>query len=364
MGNPLSETNWLNSLVGAKGDTGQKGEIGVGQKGAQGSAGTGVTLIGNVPDVAALPAGGNTQGDAYIVQLDDSMHIWNGSAWIDGGPIQGPQGDKGADGQKGEIGVGQKGDQGDQGGQGNVGVKGDQGAPGPSVQGDKGDTGDQGGVGEKGDTGAKGDTGDQGGVGVKGDTGAKGEVGVGVKGDTGDGQKGDTGSKGEPGVGGGGGATKYLLRLEYDVNENLVTADTTFVTATGFTTAGASIVSQVAGGGALNHTATLNFGETNPPVSIVGYGWNPATANYTVVHFDRDQKQVQYEVGISAFTEQATTDGASGNAGQWGGAVFSGAQNYNITVDVDQQALSYGNAVSGGFGNPAKLPHAYLVITF
>ena len=346
MGNPLSETNWLNSLVGAKGDTGQKGEIGVGQKGAQGSAGTGVTLIGNVPDVAALPAGGNTQGDAYIVQLDDSMHIWNGSAWIDGGPIQGPQGDKGADGQKGEIGVGQKGDQGDQGGQGNVGVKGDQGAPGPSVQGDKGDTGDQGGVG------------------VKGDTGAKGEVGVGVKGDTGDGQKGDTGSKGEPGVGGGGGATKYLLRLEYDVNENLVTADTTFVTATGFTTAGASIVSQVAGGGALNHTATLNFGETNPPVSIVGYGWNPATANYTVVHFDRDQKQVQYEVGISAFTEQATTDGASGNAGQWGGAVFSGAQNYNITVDVDQQALSYGNAVSGGFGNPAKLPHAYLVITF
>lgn len=164
--------------------------------------------------------------------------------------------------------------------------------------------------------------------------------------------------------GSGGGATKYLLRLEYDVNENLVTADTAFVTATGFTTAGASIVSQVAGGGALNHTATLNFGETNPPVSIVGYGWNPATANYTVVHFDRDQKQVQYEVGIGAFTEQATTDGASGNAGQWGGAIFSGAQNYNITVDVDQQALSYGNAVAGAFGNPSKLPHAYLVLTF
>ena len=143
-----------------------------------------------------------------------------------------------------------------------------------------------------------------------------------------------------------------------------MTPNTSFVTATGFTTAGASIVSQVAGGGALGHTVTLNFSETNPPVSVMGYAWNPQTGNYTVVHYDRDQKQIQYEVGLGAFTEQATTDGASGEAGQWAANVFSGASNYNITVDVDQQALPYGNAVPGGFGQPDKLPHCYLVLTF
>ena len=143
-----------------------------------------------------------------------------------------------------------------------------------------------------------------------------------------------------------------------------MTPNTSFVTATGFTTAGASIVSQVAGGGALGHTVTLNFGETNPPVSVMGYAWNPQTGNYTVVHYDRDQKQIQYEVGIGAFTEQSTVDGASGEAGQWAANVFSGAGNYNITIDVDQQALPYGNAVPGGFGNPDKLPHCYLVLTF
>ena len=155
-----------------------------------------------------------------------------------------------------------------------------------------------------------------------------------------------------------------MLRLEYDLAENLIVPNTSFVTATGFTTAGANIVSQVAGGGALGHTVTLNFGETNPPVSVMGYAWNPQTANYTVVHYDRDQKQIQYEVGISAFTNQSTVDGGSGEAGQWAGDVFSGAGNYNITIDVDQQALPYGNAVPGGFGAPDKLPHCYLVLTF
>ena len=345
-------------------------------------------MIGDVPNVGSLPSSGNTQGDAYIVQADDSLHIWNGSAWISGGSIQGPTGDKGAQGDPG-----QKGDQGDastvagpKGDQGNPGDKGEQGA-----QGDKGETGNDSTV-----AGPKGDPGE----GQKGETGQKGDQGdastvAGPKGDQGEpGDKGDAGDKGEAGANGGGvpaggttgqalvkasnapqdvtwgavsggGATKYLLRLEYDISENLITANTNFVTATGFTTAGASIVSQVAGGGPLGHTVTLNFSETNPPVSVMGYAWNPATGNYTVVHYDRDQKQIQYEVGIAAFTNQATTDGASGEDGQWGGAVFSGAQNYNITVDVDQQALPYGNGVPGGFGGtPAKLPHAYLVLTF
>jgi hypothetical protein len=180
------------------------------------------------------------------------------------------------------------------------------------------------------------------------------------------GAKGEPGQKGDEGSGGsGGGGKKYLLRLEYDVNESLITGNSTFVTATGFETAGASLVSQTANSGSNSgHNVTLNFADTNPPTSIIGYGWNPATGNYTAAQYDRDTKQVQYEVGIAAFTHQATTDGASGASGQWGGASFSGAGSYNIKLDVDQSALTYGNAVAGAFGNPSKLPHAYLIISF
>ena len=96
----------------------------------------------------------------------------------------------------------------------------------------------------------------------------------------------------------------------------------------------------------------------------LGYGWNPATGNYTAAAYDRDTKQVQYEVGIGAFTNQSTVDGGSGDNGQWAGASFSGAGSYNINVDVDQSALTYGNAVAGAFGSPSKLPHAYLIISF
>ena len=163
---------------------------------------------------------------------------------------------------------------------------------------------------------------------------------------------------------GAGGGNKYLVRLEYDVNEALITANTVFVSATGFETSGASIISQTANSGNSGHDVTLNFSDTNPPTSIIGYGWNPATGNYTAAHYDRDTKQVQYEVGMGAFTHQATTDGASGADGQWGGASFSGAGSYNIKLIVDQSALTYGNAVAGAFGNPSKLPHAYLILSF
>jgi len=178
-----------------------------------------------------------------------------------------------------------------------------------------------------------------------------------------DGSQGPVGATGPQGPSGG--SKKYLVRLEYDVNETLVANNTTFVTATGFATSGASVVSQTANAGSNSgHNITLNFSDTNPPTSIIGYGWNPATGNYTAAAYDRDTKQVQYEVGIGAFTNQSTTDGGSGDNGQWAGASFSGAGSYNIKLDVDQSALSYGNAVAGAFGSPSKLPHAYLIISF
>ena len=75
-------------------------------------------------------------------------------------------------------------------------------------------------------------------------------------------------------------------------------------------------------------------------------------------------KQIDYEVGIGAFTNGSTVDGGSGADGQWSGPVMTGAGSYNITLTVDQQALLYGNAVPGAFGTASKFPHAYLILTF
>ena len=181
-----SSGNWTGPVAGFKGEVGekgatgakgQKGEVGqkgqkgeVGSKGSTGATGTGVTMEGQVATTSNLPSSGNTKGDAYIVQADDSLHIWDGSAWVSGGSIQGPQGSKG---QKGEVGA-----------KGEVGQK--------------GATGQKGEVGQKGDTGQKGQggtNGTNGNDGAKGATGAKGAPGA-------QGQKGEVGQKGAGGAGG------------------------------------------------------------------------------------------------------------------------------------------------------------------
>ncbi|MGN0878439.1 MAG: hypothetical protein ACI4WT_03150 [Oligosphaeraceae bacterium] len=116
---------------------------------------------------------------------------------------QGLKGDTGAQGPKGDTGgMGPQGPKGDTGDMGPQGPKGDTGAQGP-----KGDTGDMGPQGPKGDTGDTGATGPQG---LKGDTGATGPQGP--KGDpfvyadfTAEqlealrGERGETGERGEQG---------------------------------------------------------------------------------------------------------------------------------------------------------------------
>jgi hypothetical protein len=103
-------------------------------------------MKGSVATSSALPATGNTQGDAYIVSADDSLWIWNGSQWISGGSIQGPPGAQGPAGAQGVAGApgqagaqGLKGDTGAPGGQGPqgptgaAGTQGVQGPPGPTA---------------------------------------------------------------------------------------------------------------------------------------------------------------------------------------------------------------------------------------
>ena len=330
-------------------------------------------MQGSVQSVGDLPANGNDQGDAYIVQDDDSLWIWDGSSWVSGGSIQGPQGLAGSSGSSGSSGtIGETGPQGNPGADGSSGSSGTSGSSGSSgVDGNDGSSGSSGSSGVDGNDGSSGSSGSSG---VDGNAGSSGSSGTsGSSGSSGqDGTSGSSGTSGSVGptgptgpAGSGGGATKYLLRLEYDVNENLITTQSAFVPAGGFAIGGAQIISQNAGGGNSNHTVTLNFAaETNPPVSVIGYGWNPNTGNYAVTHFDRDTKQVTYEVGIGAYTNGATVDGGSGQDGQWAADVFSGANNYNIKLDVDQPTLLYGNAAPGAFGAPSKFPHAYLVLTF
>jgi hypothetical protein len=103
-------------------------------------------MKGSVATQSALPATGNTQGDAYIVSADDSLWMWDGTKWVSGGSIQGPPGAQGAQGPQGVAGA--------------PGSTGSTGATGP--QGLKGDPGVAGGQGIQGATGAQGVQGVQG----------------------------------------------------------------------------------------------------------------------------------------------------------------------------------------------------------
>jgi hypothetical protein len=133
--------------VGPQGSTGPQGPQGPqGAQGAQGAAGTGITMQGSVATAGDLPTSGNTQGDAYIVQADDSLHIWDGTVWVSGGSIQGPPGVQGP--------VGPQGIQGPTGATGSTGAQGPVGPEGPT--GPQGSTGAQGPVGPTGPAGADG----------------------------------------------------------------------------------------------------------------------------------------------------------------------------------------------------------------
>ena len=84
----------IEGLQGVSGPAGPAGADGLqGIQGIEGAAGTGINFRGQVSTAAELPASAD-QGDAYIVQADDSLQVWDAtsSSWVSGGSIQGPQG--------------------------------------------------------------------------------------------------------------------------------------------------------------------------------------------------------------------------------------------------------------------------------
>lgn len=117
--------------TGPQGPTGATGPQGI--QGPQGPAGTGITFQGSVATINDLPSTAS-QGDAYIVQSDDSLHVHDGSSFVSGGSIQGPQGQQGIQGPIGQDGAtGPQGPAGNDGAQGPTGQQGPQGPGGASV---------------------------------------------------------------------------------------------------------------------------------------------------------------------------------------------------------------------------------------
>lgn len=139
-----------------------------GAKGEKGDPGTGIKIKGKYDSLSALQAAHPKadEGDAYMAGVN--LYVWNGSAWIDCGNIQGPKGEKGDTGLQGVQ--GEKGERGPQGATGPQGAKGD--------KGDKGDTGPQGPQGIQGERGLQGPQGLQGATGETGATGPQGAQGV------------------------------------------------------------------------------------------------------------------------------------------------------------------------------------------
>ena len=143
---------------GPQGDAGSQGSQGIqGNTGPQGPAGISITFKGQV---SADPSGSGTvtlingttftptNGNAVLSQSNDSLFVFDGSGWVDGGSIQGPQGIQGLQGPQGPTGLqgiagpsgpagptgpaGQAGQDGPQGPQGVAGPQGSQGAQGPT----------------------------------------------------------------------------------------------------------------------------------------------------------------------------------------------------------------------------------------
>lgn len=99
-------TAWAD-LGDFKGDAGPKGDTG--------AMGAGIKILGTKATVGDLPATAAAAGDGYMIGVN--FYVWDGAAFVNVGPIQGPKGDVGARGL-----TGAKGDQGDKG---NTGAKGD-----------------------------------------------------------------------------------------------------------------------------------------------------------------------------------------------------------------------------------------------
>ena len=125
-------------ISGATGATGATGPQGIqGPQGEKGADGASFVVSGTVETVEDLPPTG-TAGEAYFVGsvAPRPVYVWsaNLSAWVNQGPLQGPQGEQGPQGPTGPTGAtGPRGPEGPQGPQGPTGAPGATGAGGKAA---------------------------------------------------------------------------------------------------------------------------------------------------------------------------------------------------------------------------------------
>jgi uncharacterized protein YcnI len=91
--------------TGATGAVGTTGATGLtGSTGPTGPQGTSIEFKGSVANTGSLPTGANDVNDAYIVDADGDLYVWDGATWNSVGQIVGPQGGTGPTGPTGETG--------------------------------------------------------------------------------------------------------------------------------------------------------------------------------------------------------------------------------------------------------------------
>ena len=120
----------LINLVTSYVPIGEGGATGpAGPQGPAGNDGTSINILGTVPTSTSLPTSGNTVGDLYITDDTGDGWVWAASlAWINIGPLRGPQGIQGPAGTAGAAGA-----TGPVGPTGATGPQGPQGIPGSGV---------------------------------------------------------------------------------------------------------------------------------------------------------------------------------------------------------------------------------------
>lgn len=98
----------VSTLQGPQGPAGSTGPAGL--PGPKGDPGTSIAIKGSVADEASLPTTG-VLADGYLIGTD--LYIYDGSKWINEGPVRGPIGLTGSTGKPGKDGqTGPKGDPG------------------------------------------------------------------------------------------------------------------------------------------------------------------------------------------------------------------------------------------------------------
>jgi hypothetical protein len=101
---PQGLTGADSTVPGPTGPTGPTGFTGpTGPTGPQG-ANAGITVLGSVANIAALPSSGNAGGDAYQVESEGEIYVWDvaDSEWFSVGALQGPTGPTGPTGPRGD----------------------------------------------------------------------------------------------------------------------------------------------------------------------------------------------------------------------------------------------------------------------